>query len=271
MAEDDSSAAPEGAKTSFDAATVVGLASGFALLSAAIVMGGAPGSFIDIPSVLIVVGGTFAVVLTCFSFGEVLRSGKVVLRTVFYSSRDPSAAALQVLQIAELARRQGVLSLQTALGELESVPFLHKGISMVVDGTPGEEVENILRRDMNATLQRHAKSTGVLRKAAELSPAMGLIGTLIGLVQMLGNLDDPSTIGPSMAVALITTFYGAVLANMVFSPLAAKLDRNSAEEALVNSVYVMGSASIGRQENPRRLEMLLNSVLPPAKRVRYFD
>ncbi|MCW8835765.1 MAG: MotA/TolQ/ExbB proton channel family protein, partial [Rhodospirillales bacterium] len=137
--------------------------------------------------------------------------------------------------------------------------------------TPGEEVEAIMRQDMHATIQRHSKSTNVLRKAAEFAPAMGLIGTLIGLVQMLGNLDDPSTIGPSMAVALLTTFYGAVLANMVFMPLASKLERNSGEEALVNNVFLLGATSIGRQENPRRLEMLLNSLLPPTKRVRYFD
>ena len=124
---------------------------------------------------------------------------------------------------------------------------------------------------MSATGQRHVKSTGVLRKAAEFAPAMGLIGTLIGLVQMLGNLQDPSTIGPAMAVALLTTFYGAVLANMVFMPLASKLERNSAEEMLIYNLYTMGATSIGRQENPRRLEMLLNSVLPPAKRVKYFD
>ncbi|MCK4938737.1 MAG: MotA/TolQ/ExbB proton channel family protein, partial [Rhodospirillaceae bacterium] len=136
---------------------------------------------------------------------------------------------------------------------------------------PGEEVEGILRKDMFSTVQRHISSASILRKAAEFAPAMGLIGTLIGLVQMLGNLDDPSTIGPSMAVALLTTFYGAVLANMVFSPMAAKLERNSAEEAMVNNIYVMGASSIGRQENPRRLEMMLNSVLPPSKRVQYFD
>jgi chemotaxis protein MotA len=120
-------------------------------------------------------------------------------------------------------------------------------------------------------IQRHAKSTSVLRKMAEFAPAMGLIGTLIGLVQMLSSLSDPSTIGPAMAIALLTTFYGALLANFVFLPLAAKLERNSQEEVLVNNVYLMGAASIGRQENPRRLEMLLNSVLPPSKRVRYFD
>ena len=100
---------------------------------------------------------------------------------------------------------------------------------------------------------------------------MGLIGTLIGLVQMLGQLDDPSTIGPSMAVALLTTFYGAVLSNMLFSPLAAKLERNSDEEVLLNTIYLTGVTSIGRKENPRRLEMLVNTLLPPAQRVQFFD
>jgi chemotaxis protein MotA len=128
-----------------------------------------------------------------------------------------------------------------------------------------------MRKDMNATIGRHQKGANIMKKAGDIAPAMGLIGTLIGLVQMLGNLDDPSSIGPSMAVALLTTFYGAVLANMVFMPLAAKLERNSGEEELLNSVYMVGAVSIGRQENPRRLEMLINSILPPSKRVSYFD
>ena len=257
--------------TSMDFATVVGLVGGFALVSTAIYHGGTPESFVNITAILIVLGGTFAITTICFSLREMGRTAKVLVRTVFYGNRDSSEAAIEVLRVAEMARRQGVLSLQDVLDSLRGEPFLHKGISMVVDGTPGEEVETIMRRDMHSTLQRHHNSTSVLRKAAEFSPAMGLIGTLIGLIQMLSELDKPETIGPSMAVALLTTFYGIVLANMVFSPLASKLERNSAQEAVINSVYLMGAASIGRQENPRRLEMLLNSVLPPAKRVRYFD
>ncbi|MCP5372608.1 MAG: MotA/TolQ/ExbB proton channel family protein [Hyphomicrobiales bacterium] len=259
------------ARSQLDLATIVGLVCGFGLVAAAIIVGGSPGSFINLPSILIVLGGTFAVVTMCFSLREMLQSIGVIAKTISHTAQDPSTAATQVLQIAEMARRQGVLSLQGELTRMEGEPFLFKGMSMVVDGTPGEEVEKILRRDLMATVQRHQKSGNVLRKAAEFAPAMGLIGTLIGLVQMLGNLDDPSTIGPSMAVALLTTFYGAVLANMVFSPMANKLERNSAEEALVSNIYIMGAASVGRQENPRRLEMLLNSVLPPAKRVQYFD
>ena len=259
------------ARTNLDLATVVGLVCGFGMVAAAIILGGSPESFFNPPSVLIVVGGTFAITTACFSAAEMGRTFNTVSKALFYSTREPSDAATQVLQIAELARKKGVLALQNILGSIPGEPFLHKGISMVVDGTPGEEIENIMRGDLQATTQRHAKSSNVLRRMGEISPAMGLIGTLIGLVQMLGNLDDPATIGPSMAVALLTTFYGAVLANMVFLPLAAKLERNSQHEALINSVYLMGATSIGHQENPRRLEMLLNSVLPPTQRVRYFD
>lgn len=254
-----------------DVATFLGLALGFGLVATAIILGGSPGSFINAPSILIVIGGTLAITTASFSVAEMGRAFRVLVKTFTTVNRDAGRAATQVLQIAELARKQGVLALQNVVESVRHEPLLHKGMTMVVDGTPGEEVEIILRRDMQATLQRHQKSTNIIRKMAELSPAMGLIGTLIGLVQMLGNLDDPSTIGPSMAVALLTTFYGAVLANMVFTPLANKLERNSAEESLVNQVYALAASSIGRQENPRRLEMLLNSILPPAQRVDYFD
>ncbi len=254
-----------------DVATVVGLLSGFGMVGGAIFLGGSPESFINPPSILIVIGGTLAITTACYSIPEMLRTFGIVGKTFVRSTRDPSEAAIQVLQVAELARKRGVLALQNLLGSVHGEPFLLKGMTMVVDGTPGEEIEAIMRRDLQATTQRHAKSASVLRKMGEFSPAMGLIGTLIGLVQMLGNLDDPSTVGPSMAVALLTTFYGAVLANMVFMPLATKLERNSQEEAMVNYLYVLAASSIGNQENPRRLEMMLNSTLPPAKRVRYFD
>lgn len=259
------------ARSTFDLATLLGFLSGFGLVAAAIILGGSPSSFINLPSVLIVIGGTLAVTTICFSLRDMARTASIILKTIFHANREPADAALQVLQIAIMARRQSVLALQDTLDTLRSEPFLHNGISMLVDGMKGGEVEDIMGRDMHATTARHHRSANVLRRAAEFSPAMGLIGTLIGLVQMLGNLDDPTTIGPSMAVALLTTFYGAVLANMVFLPLAAKLERNSLLEEMVNSVYLLGAASIGRQENPRRLEMLLNSMLPPAQQIQYFE
>jgi chemotaxis protein MotA len=149
--------------------------------------------------------------------------------------------------------------------------FLHKGLTLAIDGHSGAEVEAIMMHDLNAAAERQAIGVGVLRRAAEYAPAMGLIGTLIGLVQMLSHLDDPAAIGPSMAVALLTTFYGAVLANLVLAPLAAKLERHGADDILLNRIFVMGTVSISRQENPRRLEILFNSVLPPSRRVQYFD
>ncbi len=261
--------APSG--LTLDSASVIGLVCGFGLLITAIILGGSPGSFFNFASILIVLGGTFSVVTICFSLSEVGNTFRVVAKAMLPSVREPQKAAGQVIRIAEMARRNGVLALQNIHRDLAAEPFLHKCMSMVIDGADAEEVETVMRRDLQATTQRHARSADVLRKAAEYAPAMGLIGTLVGLVQMLGNLDDPGSIGPSMAVALLTTFYGAVLANMVFSPLAAKLERNSADETLVGLVYVMAAVSISRQENPRRLEMLINSVLPPSRRVRYFD
>ena len=258
-------------KNAIDFATIVGLLGAFTLVFAAIYLGGSVGSFINIPSILIVLLGTIAVTSTCFSFKEILATFFVIRKTLSANLREPSDGAVQILQISQLARQKGILSLQEVLEKISSEPFLHKGISLIVDGLPVNEVEIILRQELDSMILRHEKSVSVLKKGAEYAPAMGLIGTLIGLVQMLGNLEDPSTIGPSMAVALLTTFYGALLANMVFSPLAAKLERNSSIEDVLNEIYLLGIVSIGRQENPRRLEMLLNSSLPPKDRVRFFE
>lgn len=254
-----------------DRATVAGLACGFAMIAFAIVIGGSPRSFVNAPSLLIVLGGTFCVVTICYSLGDVVNAVRVTVRALFKTGRDPAEAATQVLTLAERARQFGVLHLQASLPRISAQPYLQKAVALAVDGIAAETLEAILVRDLQATRERDVASAGVLRKAAEYAPAMGLIGTLIGLVQMLGSLDDPASIGPSMAVALLTTLYGAILANLVFSPLATRLERISAAEALLNQIYLLGAVSIGRQENPRALEILLNSVLPPAKRVRYFD
>ncbi len=254
-----------------DLATVLGLFSGFALILSAMVLGGSPSSFFDMPALLIVVGGTFAVVLVSFSVPEVFRAQGVMLKAMTHRIPDPGDAAMQVMESADRARREGILALQNVLQQPGLELFLAKALGLAVDGTSADDLERILRREVSAMSQRHFKSANVYRRAAEVAPAMGLIGTLIGLIQMLANLNDPASIGPAMAIALLTTFYGAILATMVFSPLATKLERNSEEEVLIQSVYLLGISSIGRQENPRRLEMLLNTLLPPMKRIRYFD
>ncbi len=258
------------AKLSIDIVTILGILGSLSLIGAAIFLGGSPGAFIDIPSVLIVIGGTIGVTMACFSFKDVVGAsislGKLFLRR----STDTHEAALQQLQLAQIARFRGVLALQNYLPSVEDQQLLQQGLSMAIDGSNGDEIERVLQRDIQAAAERNAISVGVFKKAADLSPAMGLIGTLVGLVQMLGNLEDPSTIGPSMAVALLTTFYGALLSNVVFTPLASKLERTSSEDLLLSHLCLMTAASIGRQENPRRLEMLLNTILPPSQRVNYF-
>lgn len=254
-----------------DFASLGGVVGAFALIGAAIVIGGRPGAFLDAPALLIVLGGTVMVTAISYSMGEMARSLGIILRAVLYHRENPSRTAHNMIALADRARQRGPLDLQNLLEQLRGDRFLHKAVQLVVDGTPGDEIERVLAREVEATLQRHQRSAGILRRAGEVAPAMGLIGTLVGLVQMLGNLQDPSAIGPAMAVALLTTFYGAILANMVFLPLANKLDRNSGLEAQVKQLICLGAASIGRQENPRRLETLLNTLLAPGDRVRYFD
>jgi len=253
-----------------DAATLLGFVSGIGLVVLAMMMGGSPSSFLDVPSLLIVFGGTFGVVTVCYSLHEMGRAHSVAYKAIVRHDRDPVSAAMESLDLADIARRKGVLALEQEIDSGTADAFCRRALGMVLEGSPGEEIEAVLKREIHESMQRHASSAGIFRKAAEVSPGMGLIGTLIGLVQMLSNLDDPATIGPSMAVAVLTTFYGAVLATMVFSPLASKLERNAENDMLVTNIYLLAAASIARQENPRRLEGLLNSLLPPEKRVRYF-
>jgi len=261
----------EPARQGLDMATVLGLLGAILLIAAAIFLGGNWLAFVDIPSILIVVCGTFAITMVSYSLTEIMQAQPLMLRTLFSSGHTPNEAAAKVLQLAERARRRGLLAMQNELHGLRNEPFLLRGMTMLVDGMPIEEVERNLTFETHAMAQRHQRSTGILRRAAEVSPAMGLIGTLIGLVQMLGSLNQPEGIGPAMAVALLTTFYGAVLANVVFLPIASKLERNSAIELLINQIFLLGALSIGRQENPRRLELVLNTILPANQRVKYFD
>ena len=257
-------------RTMFDGATVLGLAGGLLLVVLAIGLGGSASAFFNIPGLLIVVGGTFAVTTVCFTMSDVARTIAVIGSTFMSRERDPQDVSYTMLEVSDYCRKHGVLRLQgQPLQRFVKEPLLFKSLSMLVEGVPEKDIADILNEDLAATTARVQRSANVLRKAAEISPAMGLIGTLIGLVQMLGNLSDPSVIGPAMAVALLTTFYGVVLANMVFNPLAAKLERNAAEDHLIGYIYTLGTLSIIRKDPPRRLEMLLNSALPPESKVRF--
>lgn len=258
-------------KARFDKATLIGLLTGFTLLAIAIFMGGSVGDFIDFPSIMIVFGGTFAATTICFSLREMGQASYAFLQTLFRLSKDPSAIAIKTMQLSEIARSKGPLFLQNFEQQFAHDRVLHRGLELLGDVTPTDEIARILHQESAAIEASQFQSAQVLQKASEFSPAMGLIGTLVGLIHMLGHLNDPASIGPSMAVAILTTFYGAVLANLVFAPLAAKLLRISQEEALINKVFTIAVISISRQENPRQLEGQLNSILPPDKRIRYFE
>ena len=254
-----------------DLATLLGVTGAFALIATAMTLGGSLRGFIDVPALLIVLGGTTFV--TCISYGpaEIFKSQGVLLRTLAYHVEAPKTAARRMLALAVEGRRGGSLSLEPRIRKLQANPFLRSSLGLVVDGLPADQIEQILAFEIEETAARHSRAAAMFRRAGEVAPAMGLIGTLIGLVQMLGRLDDPSAIGPAMAVALLTTFYGAVLAHMVFLPLAHKLERNAGRERMVKRIYATGAASISRGENPRRLEMILNTMLAPVDRLRFHD
>lgn len=254
-----------------DYATVLGLFSALALISTALLIGGSASAFWDIPSFLIVVLGTIAITAVSYNASDLFNGLKIMRNTLFFISWQPNIIARQLLDLAVMARKKGLLSLQGEEKELRKDAFLLRAMTMVADGNTGDDIERILGQEIEAQIQRHTQSAQMIRRASEVAPAMGLIGTLVGLVQMLGLLDNPATIGPSMAVALLTTFYGAVMGTVILAPLANKLERKSAIEMLVRTLILTGAVSIARQENPRRLEMLLNSELPPALRVAYFD
>ncbi|MDA0781016.1 MAG: MotA/TolQ/ExbB proton channel family protein [Rickettsiales bacterium] len=254
-----------------DASTIVGILVAFSLVSTAIYIGGNPEGFFDVRSVLIVILGTFFVTMACFSFPEIIQAQLAMIRTIFYPSEDVSKAAMNAVEIAEISRVKGSLELDSYSHLTRHNPFLKDGVNMIVDHINISEIEGVMNNEVEALAYRHAKSVAVLRKAAEVSPAMGLIGTLIGLVQMLGNLEDTSTIGPSMAVALLTTFYGAIISYMFFSPIASKLERNTKDELLIAKIYIHAVKSIANRESPRKLELFLNSIIPPTKRINYFS
>lgn len=254
-----------------DLSTVLGIVLSLALISGAISMGSGNANFLDIPSIMIVVLGTITATSIAFTGSEMRRAMKIIGQSFWRKSWDHRIMARQLLDIATLARKKGVLALNATAPELAKDKVLARAIDLVIDGYNGEDIERILSQEIDSLVERHRRSAGILRRGAEIAPAMGLIGTLVGLVQMLSELDNPDAIGPAMALALLTTFYGAIMGLVLLNPLAAKLERNSNDEASIRSLILIAACSIARQENPRRLEMLLNSELPPGARIKYFN
>ncbi len=246
-----------------DIATLLGLFGGLAVIVSAIFLGGSAGMFVNIPSLVVVVGGTFMVTLCQISLGQFFGSFKVGLRTFLHKSVDAETLIEEAVTLADVARKEGILALE---GTEIKDGFLENGVKLCIDGHSIEIVQKMLSKDINLELQRQNDGIQMFKSIAEAAPAMGMIGTLIGLVQMLANMDDPKSIGPAMAVALLTTLYGAIIANAIALPMAAKLKAISADERL-NKLLILESVS-GIQEgiNPRVLKQLLTAYLPENKR-----
>ena len=249
-----------------DITTIIGLVLGFALIGWGIISGTATlGDYIDPGSVVIVIGGMFSGFLVAFPIKDVLNLGKVFGKTMKNNEFDIDQIITKIIELANVARREGLLALEEAVSEIKD-DFLQKGVMLIVDGTDPELVKSILETEIENLSERHAKNRSMIDTMGSLAPAFGMVGTLIGLVAMLQNLDDPSSIGPAMAVALLTTFYGSLVANLIMIPMAGKLALKSNEEVLIRNVMVEGLLSIQAGENPRIIEEKLKVFLPPSVR-----
>jgi len=248
-----------------DIATLIGLVSGTGLIIWAMTSRVSIDTFVDIPSVAIVIGGSIAASLISFPLRDVAGVARVVKNAFFSKSHDLQKLIGDLVSYAEKARRDGILSLEDMTGEMED-EFIVGGIQMVVDGTDPELIEQIMANELDTMSERHALGKALFDTIGRYAPAFGMIGTLIGLVVMLKNMDDPSAIGPGMAVALLTTLYGALLANLVVLPIADKLGRRSQEEMLAKHIILRGVMSIQSGDNPRTVEHKLRTFLPPSVR-----
>ncbi|QTX31660.1 flagellar FlbD family protein [Aminithiophilus ramosus] len=248
-----------------DLATLIGLLLAVILVIGGIVVGGEPGAFVNFPSLLVTVGGTFGATIMANPMERIRGVGKVLRRAFFAESPDLIGLVQTLVSFAEKARREGLLALEDDTSELDD-QFLRKSIQLVVDGTDPELVKGILDTEIGLLEDRHAAGKQMFDTMAELAPAFGMLGTLIGLIQMLRNLSDPDALGPGMAVALITTFYGSFLANVICIPVSRKLAVRSAEEVLSRELMVEGVLAIQAGENPRIVEEKLKVFLPPQLR-----
>ena len=249
-----------------DITTVIGTALGFGLVLFAMASGeGGLTIFIHVGSLMIVGGGTIAVTLMNFPLETIRGIVKVILRTFLFKLNSPGQEIDRIIEYANLARKEGLLALESKLKEVDD-PFFAKGVQLVIDGFPAETVRDIMELEAEWQRQRHVTGKKMLDALGGFAPAFGMIGTLVGLVQMLQNLSDPSAIGGGMATALLTTLYGAMAANMMFIPLSGKLEIRAAEEGLLRDLMIEGIVAIQSGEKPQLIKEKLKSFVAPAER-----
>ena len=253
-----------------DLGTVIGIVLIMSLLLGAMAMGVGVGAYIDIPSVLIVVGGSIGALMVSFKPSQMKSFTKIFMKAIKPGEEDIGELIKKLVEFATKARKDGILALESEVNNEEN-DFLKKGLSMAIDGSEPDTIRELLEIEMEQTSTRHKINGSIFSQWAGLAGAMGMVGTLIGLVAMLLNMADPSAIGPSMAVALLTTMYGAIIGNVFGTPIYNILNIRNDEETKVKEMILSGIMSIQSGDAPRVLEAKLLSYLAPADRVSQFD
>ena len=246
-----------------DIATILGIVSGFGLIAGAILLGGTLQAFWSLPSLLIVAGGTLAATLINQKLKHVLGAFSVALNVFLDKSRNVAELVEKIHELSQKARKEGVLGLEQV--EIDD-PFLARGVALAIDGLDKDFIAQTMQRELATVKERHQRGQQIFRFMSSTAPAMGMIGTLIGLVNMLQALDDPSKIGPAMSTALLATFYGAVLAFLVFGPIAEKLESRTKEEILRGKIAIAGIESVANGDNKTVTQAKLDSLLSPRER-----
>lgn len=253
-----------------DIATIIGIISCFGLVLSAIAMGGSIILFVNIPSIMIVIGGTIGATLINYPLQDILKVFAVVKHAFFHKPMTSQGVITDFVDLAGTARREGILALETGITEMND-EFMKKGLQLSVDGLEPNSIKDILDTEILAIHDRHKLGSEIFTTLGTFAPALGMIGTLIGLVQMLQTMSDPSTIGPAMAVALLTTFYGSLMANVLCLPIAGKLKNRSGDEVMMKELMTEGIVAIAKGDNPRIIEQKLNAYLPPQLRQTAFQ
>jgi chemotaxis protein MotA len=255
-----------------DYSNIIAVLASLSLIFLAISIGSSLKNFFDIPSIIIVLGGTFLTTIACYNMHDVSDSLNILCNNFFKDFPEAGTIAYKIIKVAELSYKRGVITVANnrEITELYD-KFFREGLKLIADNASLEYLDHQLNQNTIFEMERFKKAIGVFKKASEIAPAMGLIGTMIGLVQMLSNFEDINKIGPAMALALITTFYGSLLSYTIFLPFASKIERNANSMLLIRKIYTEALLSIYKKENPRILENALNNILPYEQKIKYFN
>lgn len=243
-----------------DLGSLIGLLGAIAMIMGAMISGGGLGPFLDVPSVLIVFGGTFFAAMYTAPLGTYLGSFGAMAKAFLPPVKKMDVLIERMVELAAVARKDGMMALE---GQAVPDKFFEKGLQMLVDGADESKLVGQLNQEIKAMKSRHEANQGCIKAWIDLAPAMGMIGTLVGLVLMLGNMADPKAIGPAMAVALLTTLYGAFVANVLFAPMLTKLENYTAYEITYREMVISGLRGIARSDSPRNIQDQMAANLPP--------